>query len=454
LTGEETAFSSCFFSSCFLKGSLSMSQKRSIFFHGLGITLRRFPAFLWTYFLNLGLALAFCFPLYRQFSSLLDHSLASQRLSSGFDLGTVVSIATQIQGDQAGHANAMTSHGSVIAYLVLYFFLVPGTLFCYVTRSKARLSTLARQGILHFWRFVRITLLTLIVSGIVLGSLFLLQRRWAEFVDDRFVGRTSLLLTLGGALILGLVASLLRLYFDLVEVYTVQLGTHTRPSGRSDRRVRKTLAPAFRLMRSHLARSWGVFLLLTLLGWGAAFFATRTAIHMLAQPHVWPMFLIAQAGMFAMLFTRFWQRGAEASLVLQHPIQPEAESFVEHEGYSYTRPIPSIAPAAAPPKPSLQPVAAIHSDSDRPHHVEMIYNPDPLTPLYPAPLSPDDSLAAHRVTESAIPADPIPDPEPAVPSLDEPDPGVFHHEPTRLHDNAESKTTDSSKRAPDNSGAG
>jgi hypothetical protein len=429
-----------------------MSQKRSIFFHGLGITLRRFPAFLWTYFFNLGLALAFCFPLYRQLSHLLDGSLASQRLSSGFDLAAVISTATQIHADQAGQANAMTSHGSVIAYFVLYFFLVPGTLFCYVTRSKTRLSTLMRQGILHFWRFVRITVLTLIVSGIVLGALFLLQQRWAEFVDDRFVGRASLLLTLGGAFILGLVASLLRLYFDLVEVYTVQLGTHTRPSGRSDRRVRKTLGPAFRLLRSHLVRSWGVFLLLTLLGWGAAFFATRTAMHMLAQPRVWLMFLIAQAGMFAMLFTRFWQRGAEASLVLQHPIQPEAESFVEHEGYSYARPIPSIAPASAPPRPSPQPVAT--TLPDRPHHIEMIYNPGPLTPLYPAPLSPDDTLATSRVARTAIPSDPIPDPEPAVPSLDEPDPGVFHHEPNRSHDSTESEMTDSSKSAPDNSGTG
>ncbi|HEY2039051.1 MAG TPA: hypothetical protein VGG95_05265 [Edaphobacter sp.] len=429
-----------------------MSRKRSIFFHGFGIALHRFPAFLWTYFLNLGLALAFCLPLYRQLSSLLDHSLASQRLSSGFDLAAVVSTATQIHGDQAGHANAMTTHGSVIAYFVLYFFLVPGTLFCYVTRSKARLSNLVRQGILHFWRFVRITLLTLIVSGIILGALFLLQRRWAEFIDDRFVGRTSLVLTLGGVLLLILVASLLRLYFDLVEVYTVQLGTHTRPSGRSDRRVRRTLGPAFRLLRQHLVRAWGVFLLLTLLGWVAAFFATRTAMHMLAQPRVWPMFLVAQAGMFAMLFTRFWQRGAEASLVLQHPIQPEAESFVEQEGYPYTRPIPSIAPASKPSKSPLQSVVPSHSDSDRPHHVEMIYNPDPLIPLYPAPLSPDDTLAASRISESAPPADPIPDPEPAVPSLDEPDPGVFHHEPTRLHENVISEVKDSLKRDPDTSG--
>lgn len=28
-----------------------------------------------------------------------------------------------------------------------------------------------------------------------------------------------------------------------------------------------------------------------------------------------------------------------------------------------------------------------------------------------------------------IPQDPLPDPEPEVPSLPEPDPGVYHHEP-------------------------
>ena len=27
--------------------------------------------------------------------------------------------------------------------------------------------------------------------------------------------------------------------------------------------------------------------------------------------------------------------------------------------------------------------------------------------------------------------DPIPDPEPASPSLDQPDPGVFHHDPAK-----------------------
>ena len=400
-----------------------MPRTRSILVHGLGIALRRLPAFLWTYAFNLALALALCLPFKVQFSNLLDHSLAAQRLSSGFDLGTVAAAAMQVRRGDPGQASIMSSHASVPLYLLLYFLLVPGTLYCYLTRTHARLSTLLQHGLLHFWRFVRITLLTLLAAFFLLGPLVLLQQRWARIVDDRFVGHPALLLTLAGLLVVLLAASLLRLYFDLVEAYTVQLGTHLRPGGKPDRRVRRTLGPAFRLLRNHLARAWFVFLLLAILGALAAFLSGRTAMHMLAQPRVWPLFLVAQLGLLLTLFTRFWQRGAETSLILQHPILSEEASPMRRE----------IPLSATPITPA----------PDRPHHVEMIYNPDPLTPLYPAPFSPDDPLVslsspqAEPPPASSPPApsppapDPSPNPEPPAPSLDEPDPGVFHHDPQK-----------------------
>ena len=397
-----------------------MARTRSILFHGLGITLRRLPAFLWTYVFNLGLALVFSLPLYHQLSKLLNHSLVSQRLSSGFDLSVVLSTLMRLHSDRVGDAGATAGHGSIPAYLLIYFFLVPGTIFCYLTGTHARLGNLLQQGLSHFWRFVRITLLTLLVALIILGPLLALQRRWADFVDDRFTGRPALLLTLAGVLIVFLAASLLRLYFDLVEVYTVQLGTHNRFSGRPDRRVHKTLGPAFRLLRAHLVRAWLVFLLLAVLGALTVFLTTRIAMHMLAQSHVWPMFLVAQAGLFAMLFLRFWQRGAEVSLVLQNPISPASERPVRRDPSPYISPIPP-----SPPPPS----APVSRSDDHPHHVEMIYSTDPLTPLYPAPLSQDEPPLAPASELPIASPDPIPNPEPASPSLDEPDPGVFRHDP-------------------------
>jgi hypothetical protein len=349
-----------------------MLERRNIFLHGLSLALRRFPAFLWTYAFNLLLAFLFSISLNRQLSTLLNHSLAAQRLSSGFDLGVAGEIFLHLHEGPVTDAGTTIGHASIPLFLLAYFLLVPGTLFCYQTGAPARLSTLLHQGLLYFWRFVRITLLTLLVSALILAPLFFLQNQWADHVDEHTVGRSAFLCIFAGYIILFLIASILRLYFDLVEAYTVQLALNLRPDGKPDRRVRRTLGPAFRALRAHFFEAWPIFLFLTLLGFAAVVLTARTSMHMLAQPRVWPTFLLAQLGLSLMLFTRFWQRGVETSLVLQNPIEPIAE--VE------THPRIQFAPES-------------HSD--------------------------------RTVCE------PISDPEPASPSLDEPDPGVFHHEPTK-----------------------
>src|SRR5438309_882465 len=226
-----------------------MPERRNIFLHGLSLTLRRLPALLWTYVFNLALAVLFSISLNLQLSKLLNHSLAAQRVSSGFDLGPIAETYLHLHEGPTTAAGTVTSHASIPLYLLVYFLLVPGTLFCYQTDAPARLGTLLQQGLLFFWRFVRITILTLLVSGLILGPLFFLQGKWADHVDDRIIGRPAFFLILTGNIVLFLVASILRLYFDLVEVYTVQLDQQLRPAlfgqqPKPDRRVRRALAPA------------------------------------------------------------------------------------------------------------------------------------------------------------------------------------------------------------------
>ncbi len=362
-----------------------MPERRNIFFHGLSITLRRLPTLLWTFAFNLGLALLFCIPFNRQVSTLLSNSLAAQRLSSAFDLGTLGETFFHLHEGPTGDAGMSFSHASIPLFVLIYFLLVPGTLFVYQTDTRARLSTLLHQGLLHFWRFVRITLLALIVCGLILGPLSYLRGRWADYISDHIVGRNGFLLTLAGGILLFLVASILRLYFDLVEVYTVQLGLHLRPTvfggqAKPDRRVRRTLKPSFRILCTHFSRLWPIFLFLTFLGAAAVILAARTSMHMLAQPRVWPTFLLTQLGLFFMLSTRFWQRGVETSLVLQNPI-------------------------ANPPLPT----SAVVNPRTTLHQGRIQLSPETIQPT----------------------PEPIAEPEPAPPSLDEPDPGVFHHDPIK-----------------------
>ena len=383
-------------------------RKRSILIHGLGITLRRLPALLWTYVFNLGLAILFSLGLHHSLSSILDHSFASQRLVHAFDLGTLGETIMHLHEGPSGGAAFSTAHTGIFTYLAIYFLLVPGTLFCYQTSTPARLGTLLQQGLLFFWRFIRITILTLIICGLILGGLGALQSRWATHVDNHSVGLHSFLARLAGIILIFLVASVLRLYFDLVEVYTVQLGQHLRPNGKPDRRVRRTLGPALRTLRYNFGRAWGSFLFLALLGAAAVAFTGRIAMHTLAQPRVWPQFLLAQIGLFIMLLTRFWQRGAETSLSHQYPIIDPLRIL----------PIAN-APVAADPLHPKHPNWQAEPDRN-----PMMPPADPLNPIYPAPFSPDDPIAS-------LTPDPIPNPEPASPNLDEPDPGVFHHDPQK-----------------------
>jgi hypothetical protein len=394
--------------------------KRSILIHGLGLTLRRLPALLWTYVFNLGLAIIFSLGLHHSLSILLNNSLASQRLIGAFDLGTASEAVMHLHEGPSGGSAFSAAHIGIFVYLALYFLIIPGTLFCYQTSYPARLGTLLQQGLLYFWRFIRITILTLIVCGLILGGLSALQNLWSDFVDNRVVGFNSFLLRLTGLILIFLVASVLRLYFDLVEVYTVQLGQHLRHNGKPDRRVRRTLGPAFRTLRHNFGRAWGTFLLLSILGAVAVFLTARTAMHTLAQPRVWPQFLLAQIGLFLLLLTRFWQRGAETSLSLQYPIlDPHPLRIL---------PITNAPVATDPLHPK-------HPDwHPEPDHISMNPPIDPLNPIYPAPLSPDDPIAAliheHEPILHTNPhPDPIPNPEPPTPNLDEPDPGVFHHDP-------------------------
>lgn len=307
-----------------------MSQQRSILIGGLKLTLRNWPALAWTYAFNLGLAWFFTLPLRNQINAITAHSLASQRLTGAFDLGTLAEVIMKLSKGPGPATQG--SFFSTPIYLFIYFLLVPGTLACYQTGTPARLFTLLKSGFDHFWRFVRITLVSLVVFAVVLGGLHALQNLWSDYVDQHIVGREAFLLDLAGLVVIGLVAALLRLYFDLVQVYTVQLGLQAHPAEagqkkRPERQIRRTFKPAWRTYRRNFLRGYATFVFLTLLGLAAVVLTVRMAIHSLAQPRVWPMFLLAQLGLLLMLFIRFWQRGAETILALDNPM-PIPVAFV------------------------------------------------------------------------------------------------------------------------------
>jgi hypothetical protein len=347
---------------------------------GLRLVLTRPGAVVWTYVANLGIALLFSLRLHTQLAGLLDHSMAAERLNSGFDVGTAAAAFFRL-----GHgvpAAGATLYAGLPVYFLVYFLVVPGALFSYRVGAPGRLSILLTEGLCFFWRFVRITVLTVVVSGIVLVPLMTFQRKWSDHVDERVVGVASVYQELPGVFLILLVACVLRLYFDLVEVYTVQLDDQYRPNGKPDRRVRKTLIPAAKTLWRNLPRALGSFVLLALLGVAAMLFTGRIAMHTLAQPRVWPGFLLIQAGLFASLLARYWQRGAETIVAEDYPL-----------------------PAAA----------ALNEDVEElePSCSSQVYSSQVYEKVRRFPVGPSPTV----IGEPGDPLDAQPNPEPAAPSI-------------------------------------
>ena len=321
---------------------------------GLRLALSRPGAVLWTYAAGFVTAVLFSLRPYIQLSQLLDHSLAAQRLTAAFDLSTAVAASQRISRDVPSTGAAGSA--GIPLYLCVYFLLVPGTLFVYrlAPSMPATLSVLLGTGLRFFWRFVRITLLTLVASAIVLGPLSYAATAWANHIDETHTGATAFYLQQAGWLVVLLAAALLRLYFDLVEVYTVQLDGQLRTTGVPDRRVRRTLLPALRTLGAHAGRAYGSFLLLLLLGLLSFGLFARTALHTLAKPSSLPVFLLAQIALLLMLFTRFWQRAAETILAAEHPLSLPLPAT--HEAPSFeTDPMHSALTDPTPHPASISP---------------------------------------------------------------------------------------------------
>lgn len=336
-------------------------RRRSLLLHGLRLVLRSPGALLWTYAFNLAFALIAGIGLKSRLNDILAHSLASERLTSAFDLGVLASAFERMGRDapSTGAAGIVAP----ICYLVVFFLLVPGALVAFRTGSSSRLSALLATGLRFAGRFFLIALLTAAICGPVFAALFALYGAWSTHIDQTTVGNAALWLTLPILLVILVVGSILRLYFDLVEVYTVALAEQIRispahPEGRPDRRFYRVLLPAAQTLGRNFARATLVFCLLSAIGLAAVVLTGLVAVHTLAQPRTWPMFLLAQVGLFVMLLTRFWQRGAETILAednpLPLPVLPGAGPVL-HPYFRPERtplpPVPDFNRATPPPPP-------------------------------------------------------------------------------------------------------
>jgi hypothetical protein len=276
---------------------------------GFQLVLRNWPCVVWVYAVNLFFALLGAVPFATGLGSYLDHSLAAEKIAGTIDFAAITELALHVRDSSFVPMVMHTAGWASLLQVLTLFFLFAGSLFVFVAAEPPMFSVLLRGGVAYFWRFVRGALLAGGSAGIILCVLLAIRAGLLGRADAVYVGRPMFLYSaISGGFVL-LVALLLRLWWDLVEVYIV------RNAMDGERRVHLALLPALRLLFRHFFRAFGSFLLVGIAGVTAL--GLCLALWKALPAHqVWIAALLTQVGLFLLLASRFWQRGLEATLVM------------------------------------------------------------------------------------------------------------------------------------------
>jgi hypothetical protein len=286
-------------------------KRTNILVEGFRLALRNWPCVILAYAVNLIFGLLAGVPFAAGLASYLDHSLAAQRIAGTIDVATLGELGIHLH--DAGSFFPMVLHTSSwlnLFQLLLLFVLFTGSVFVFVSGEPSHISVLLRSGVAYFFRFVRAAILVGLIGGILFAILLSLRSALLAEAGTIYVGSSMFYYALFSGAVVMFAALLVRLWWDLVEVYIVR----NAMGGQS--RVRQALLPAYRLLSQHFFRAFGSFVLAGAAGICAFGLCLYSWKELVPARQVWMAFLLAQTGLFSLLASRFWQRGLETTLVM------------------------------------------------------------------------------------------------------------------------------------------
>ncbi|HJV90509.1 MAG TPA: hypothetical protein VJ623_09405 [Holophagaceae bacterium] len=246
----------------------------------------------WMLLVSLVLAWLASLPARAAFGEVLDHSLASQRLVKGFDLGTFAELMSSPEIPQGVLMAASTAQFFV--FFVFLLFMAGGVNAAYASEEPLTTGEFFHACGGYFWRMVRLTLTSLLPFALVGGALLFLTKR-ADALAESPNERTQDYVLWAGLAGLGLLMLWVRAWFDLAQARAVAWG---------ERGMFKTALRTFRLVTLRLYLGYVALGLLRL-----ALTAAGIWLWLRVGPEsTGKNFLVMEGLVLAAIATRLWQR--------------------------------------------------------------------------------------------------------------------------------------------------
>ncbi|MFZ0295095.1 MAG: hypothetical protein WAL52_15910 [Candidatus Sulfotelmatobacter sp.] len=297
----------------------------------------------WFYVLNLVLAWLGAAAFSNQLHDYLDHSLLSQRLVHGFDVGVLVEMFVRPEFGTTHAARVSGLHFALIFFSATALFL-PGVLQGYASTYHLPREDFFRACGRSLWRFIRLMIVAGIVMGVVAAALFGLH----SVVEKKALESTQELLLfevrLVDMIIIFLVMTALRVWFDLAETDVVL----------SDQRVvRRSIGTGFRHAWRDLGRLVGSYVVTAIVAAIVLVVGLWAWMKLVPPASVLGAFFLSQVLLLLLLIPRFWQRGVAVSYYLQNMVEPVVIQPITPAPVApvVSEPIPAAVIPPPPPEP-------------------------------------------------------------------------------------------------------
>jgi len=291
-----------------------MNGNESLLSGGWGRVAHNKRYIIWFYVLNLVLACLGAASFSNQAHDFLDHSLLSERLVHGFDVGVLIEMFARPEFGPTLAARVAGLHFALLFFFATALFL-PGVLQGYAATYRLPREDFFRARGRNLWRFIRLMIVAGIVMGAVAAALFglhgVLERKAAESTNELLLPEVRF----AGLAVIFLVMTALRIWFDLAQTDVVLS---------NQRAVRRSIGKGFRHTWRNLGRLLGSYVVTTIVA----------AIVLVAGLWAWMKFVppasvggaifVSQLTLLLLLIPRFWQRGVAVSYYLQNMVEPIA----------------------------------------------------------------------------------------------------------------------------------
>jgi len=305
-----------------------MSEKRNLILTGAAIAARNKRYVIWFYILNLLFAHFGASAFSDQAHGILDHSLYADKLLHGFDIAVLVEMLARPEFGALPAASHPAMMFAVVFFLASFIFM-PGVLLGYSSDHRLPREEFFRACGRNVWRFVRLFLFFIVIAGVIGGILTGIFNALATAADKTSHELLPFFTQLLGGLIIFLVLTGIRIWFDLAQTDVVL---------RDQSAVRKSIASAFRKTRRNLGRLLFSYVSIALVAL-AILVVGILLWHAIVPPSsVLGAFIVGEATLLLLLSTRFWQRATAVGFYMKESSEPVEES----------RPMPAYAASVVP----------------------------------------------------------------------------------------------------------